>query len=363
MAGTCPSCGVRIADNIVKCEQCGVYVLSDADVCHACGTAIQQEKDSLPQKGEATAETELASTASLAEKIAQQEKPKGKGWKVFFILFFILLLMGGGAGAAYYYYQIWQAEQENEAYEQVMHVTNPEFCISFLNRYPNSPHRAQVEQHMAMLEAEEAEWQAILLSPTRVAVQQFMQKHPDSAHSADCNELVDSIDWRDACTINTEESINNYIATHSNGKYQELALERLVQVRLCKVTPQNVTMLRGVLEAFLTNAYALHDEADVRAALASDTISFCQKEKATIKDVMAHALGRAEKDVIGKHFMVGGEPVVEKNMAEDGTMSYRIACDITVTDNRSDATKNISNTIKMEATLTADYKFMSIRVN
>lgn len=364
MAGTCPGCGVAIRTNLTKCPSCGAQALQTEGTCPSCGHL-------LPKKDETERTTQPAKIQPSASPIAQpldaekptsdeatQCSPRKNHWRFAVAAVVLLVLAAGG----YYGYILWQRQQEETHFAQVMQTTQPEFCEEYLERYPYSLHREEVELHLQQLLEEEEEWNSILASPTQKTIKAFLEAHPETVHERDCETLLDSLDWAEALVRKTEKSLVAYVEAHPNGTYIEEANHLLEQAKRCRVTPQNVTMVRGVLESFFTRAFVDHKAKDVRDCLAADTLQFGGKSQATVADVMASELAAKEKDVLGKHFMVKGEPKIEKTLDEADVLTYHVRCTMVQTINRSNAKKNISLTHRVQAVLTEDFKLMGITI-
>lgn len=356
MAGTCPTCGVAIRRNLTTCPACGAHALTSEGKCPSCGESLPQGGEPLITKptvknSTATSQPIQTATASTASRLSRKGARR---------LILTAILLVAVVGVTYYYYAQWQREREEELFAQVMLTTQPDFCQDFLDRYPHSEHCAEVEAYLQQLLEEAEEWQALLQSPTRKLVHAFMESHPNTVHMRDCKTLSDSLDWADASERKTEKVLNAYLADHPDGAYLEEANHLLEQIKLCRVTPQNVTMIRGVLESFFTRAFVDHKAKDVRECLAADTLRFGDKQQATVKDILASNLAAKEKDVLGKHFMVKGEPSIEKTLDEAENLTYHVRCTVVQTINRSNAKKNISLNHRVRATYTQNFKLMSI---
>lgn len=355
MAGTCPGCGVAIRKNLTLCPACGAHALYSEGTCPSCGK-------SLPQSSAPSIPSEPMFMPTSAETPKQPKpapKPHRKGlWRVATIVMALLVVLG----ACGYFYIQWQHEQEEKLFAQVMQTTQPDFCQNFLDEYPHSAHYEEVEMYLQQLLEEAEKWALLAESPTQKSVKAFMDAHPASVHMRDCEALMDSLDWAEALNKKTEKSLMAYLDKHPNGAYLDEATHVLEQVKLCRVTPQNVTMVRGVLESFFTRAFVDHKAKDVRECLAADTLKFGDKSPATVSDIMASALAAKEKDVLGKHFMVKGEPSIEKTIDNDDRLTYHVRCTMIQTINRSNAKKNISLNHRVRATLTQEFKLMSISI-
>lgn len=362
MAGTCPGCGVAIRTNLTKCPSCGAQALQTEGTCPACGHPLPEKATMVARP---TAQDKPMATPKANETIetTPQEEPEKRPtrknhWRFAVAAVVLLVLAAGG----WYGYIQWQRELEEAHFAQVMQTTCPEFCEEYLERYPYSLHREEVELHLQQLLEEEEEWNSILASPTQKTIKAFLEAHPETVHERDCETLLDSLDWAEALVRKTEKSLVAYVEAHPNGTYIEEANHLLEQAKRCRVTPQNVTMVRGVLESFFTRAFVDHKAKDVRDCLAADTLQFGGKSQATVADVMASELAAKEKDVLGKHFMVKGEPKIEKTLDEADVLTYHVRCTMVQTINRSNAKKNISLTHRVQAVLTEDFKLMGITI-
>lgn len=351
MAGTCPTCGVAIRRNLIACPSCGAYALSSEGKCPSCG-------ESLPQVVESEEKTAPSAPPQPSAE-PKAVRPSRKGVRR---LLFAAVILAGVVGVTYYYYAQWQHEREEELFAQVMLTSQPDFCQDFLDRFPRSEHCEEVEIYLQQLLDEAEEWQALIEAPSKKLVKAFLEAHPNTVHLRDCQTLSDSLDWADASTRKTEKLLNAYIAEHPDGAYLEEANHLLEQIKRCRVTPQNVTMIRGVIESFFTRAFVDHKARDVRECLAADTLQFGAKSRATVADILSSELAAKEKDVLGKHFMVKGEPNIEKTLDEEERLTYHVRCTVVQTINRSNAKKNISLNHRVQALLTEDFKLMSISI-
>lgn len=361
MAGTCPTCGVAIRRNLIHCPSCGAHALSSEGTCPSCGEALPQVAQPL-KKSPVVAQPSSHTQSPQAKSSKGASSTRSLSRKGVRRLAFAAIMLVGVIGVTYYFYAQWQHEREEELFAQVMLTTQPDFCQDFLERFPHSEHCEEVETYLQQLLDEAEEWQELIQSPTKKLVKAFLEAHPNTVHLRDCAVLSDSLDWADASVRKTEKALNAYVAEHPDGAYLEEANHLLEQIKLCRVTPQNVTMIRGVLESFFTRAFVDRRAKDVRECLAADTLKFGDKSPATVSDIMASDLAAKEKDVLGKHFMVKGEPNIEKTLDEVGTLTYHVRCTVVQTINRSNAKKNISLNHRVRATYTGDFKLMSISI-
>lgn len=351
MAGTCPTCGEKVAGNLAICPDCGCHVLLSEGICPQCNSSIPEYVTPLTPEPKPFIFTTKETSAPTSKSKAHRLRP----W--LYGMLFILLVSGGG----FYAYCQWQNELQERAYQRIQEVTNPDLCQDFLTRYPYSVHREEVEERMLSLIAEAEEWNVILEAPTKKALTAFIENHPGSAHIRECKMLEDSLDWAIALKSKTEKSVTTYLEEHPEGEYTEDANKLIEQIKLCKVTPQNVTMVRGVIESFFTHAFIDGKVKDIKEDLAKDTILFCDS-RATAKEILTHSLSQKEKDIIGRHFMVSGNPSITKSIDDEGVLTIDVHCTVTQTINRSNAKKNHSLAHRVVAKLTEDYKLTNITI-
>ena len=105
---------------------------------------------------------------------------------------------------------------------------------AFLERYPNSLHRAEVMQRLATLRRLHATWHNICDSQNPQNFRQFLNNFPDteSEYYIICLHKIASLDWVSACRRMTIASLSGYQQLHPDGEYAmaaALAIDSLHQ--------------------------------------------------------------------------------------------------------------------------------------
>ena len=353
MAGTCPHCGVSIQNNIKSCPNCGTICFNAQEACPQCNTplpVINQPNAATPDK--ATPEPDR-------ENKTENKSEKRKTSHLAFVLSSIVLVIIIGSGLYYLNYQH-RIQQEEADYARLAEVTNPEFYQQFLLDYPDSKYTAQVQQRMQQLNEEAADWNRVMSSKNRVDIAKFIYTHPHSVRIKICENMLDSIDWNEAYKLRTEEAVENYLSNHAEGLYVAEAATLKNELIKTKVTPQDADMIRGVLDAFFTNAIGKQSLDAIKAAIPEKMSVFNDNSDVTPEQIVAYAKKKIDKDVIGLHYLIGQEFRVTKEMTASGEVNYKASFALEETISRSDVTQPNTNTYRVTATLDAERKITSM---
>lgn len=358
MAGTCPGCGIKIANNLRQCPNCGGYCLISQDKCPECGTKLEAVPEPQPQE-----ETQ--------EKAVEQMKKKPKSplpqngmtkagilLKAIFSLLLLCLLCIGG----YQYYQHEKQEKELADYKRLEGVTNPEFYQQFLIDHPDSEHYQEIEERMRVLQTEAEDWKQLLKGINRSSVSLFLQKHPNSLRQRACDDMLDSIDWNEALAIGTEEAVTDYLSRHPEGRFVSDAAEQKNALLLAKVTPEEKAMIRGTLEAFFSNAIAKQDIEAAKAAIPDTMINFCGKPNADAEAIVEYAKEKMAKDVIGLHYIFGQKLDVRKETLPNGNTGFAVEVNLQETISRSDTNQPSSSIYRVNALINQEQKIVRMNI-
>lgn len=265
--------------------------------------------------------------------------------------------------SGYYYYNVQQnKKKEQAAYERLAEVTNPEFYQQFLIDFPESQHREEIRERMIVLQAEVKEWEQLLKSISRDNVSRFMQNHPNSLRQRLCEDMLDSIDWQNAQTIDTEEAINDYLAKHPSGRYVTIAAEKKNTLILTKVTPEERTMIRGTLESFFSKAIANQDIEAAREAIPDSMAEFCGKQNADAETIIQYVRDKMAKDVIGLHYAIEQQMHVRKTTLPGGNTGFAVEVNLHETISRSDTNQPTSNLYRVNALISQEQKIVQLNV-
>ncbi len=307
MAATCGHCGVKINGNIVCCSECGTNYLKDCnDSCPYCGHKEETEP------------------ASPSPEIPERKgKKKSPVWRILFTLVFLTVLGYGGYESYVYYTNYTQQQEEKQRFEDLALLTNPDFYRQFLNDYPESPYRAEVESRLQTLLDEDKAWEKTLESCTRESIIAYMKAYPASLNIRKCQQMIDSIDWVLASTAGTEEAVNSYLEEHPEGMYTNEAVEFKKKLDKQKTTPEESEAIAAIVIEFITTTLPGMDKTVIENAIAAPMQSFCGTPKATAQSIVKYIKTKHTKDVAEVKYVLSAPLTVFHEKLYDNTTGYR----------------------------------------
>lgn len=356
MAGTCPHCGVSIAGNLKECPNCHSYCLNSQDVCPNCSASmsvITTEEVVPASKIEIEKEGKKVSIESKSETKKTARKRNHGALAITFIICAILIIC-----CVYLLNRQQRQNKEESDFIQLENVTNPEYYNQFLIDYPDSKHYTEVKERMQSLVKENQQWLQIVASKKRADIVQFQQEFPNSVRKRLCEDMLDTIDWNEAQTIGTEESATHYLEAHPEGIFAAEATDLRDMKAKVKVTEQDKTILRGIIETF-ANALAKQDVSQITAAIPQTMSNFNGTPDANSEQIASYTNAKMEKDVIGLHYLVSDDFNITKEIMPDGAICYVTVFSLNETITRSDANQPISKTYQVTARINADRKITS----
>jgi hypothetical protein len=352
MAGTCPHCGINIADNLKQCPNCNEYCLNTQDKCPYCGTSLSIVTD------EPIGQEEQENGAT-AENTKKPEKKKNK--PLIFSVFFAIALLVIIGGLYYLDYKN-DIDREEREFTMLENTSNPEYYNDFLAKYPKSKHYKEVKERLNVLLDETEEWDKMTQNISRSEIEKFMTAHPYSKRIQTCEDMIDSIDWNEAKKKDTEEAIVNYLSMHPNGKYAEEASQKKNELGLMKITAQDKAFIRSSLENFFTVAMSKQDAALISEAIPEKMENFCGTQDATPEQIIAFAKNKMAADVMGLHYTIGGELTVRKQTISDGTTGYAVEFPLQEIISRSDTNQPGTKSYQVSALLNAEHKIIRMYI-
>lgn len=350
MTGTCPHCGIKISGQLRKCTECGSYCLATQDKCPECGAELKEQQSQTQQQ---------TPSDSLGANKTGHPKKKAFPWKSCIGTVLCLGLICTG----YYFYNKEQKQKkEQENYERLEGVTNPEFYQQFLIDFPESKYYDEISERMRMLQTETKDWNQLLKNISRSNVARFMQEHPGSLRQRICEDMLDSIDWKEAQDIGNEAAVTNYLHLHPSGRYVSEAAERKNALLLAKVTPAERAMIRGTLETFFSKAIAKQDVEAARQAIPDTMLVFCGNQNANAETIVEYAREKMAQDVIGLHYIIEEQMNVHKETLSDGNIGFAVEVKVQETISRSDTYQPTFNLYRVNALLNQDQKIVRMNI-
>ena len=352
MAGTCPHCGINIADNLTQCPNCNEYCLLTKDTCPHCGTPLSAD----------TSEDNTQEIQASPETGQEKKKPAGKkNSSLIFsvtVALIIVIIIGG------IYYMDYKAcsDREEREYTMLENTSNPEYYNDFLAKYPKSIHYQEVKERLNVLLDETEEWNRMLQNISRDEIQKFMSEHPYSRRLHECEDMIDSIDWAEARKKNTEEAIILYLNDHPSGRYAEEASERKNELSLMKITAQDKAIIRGALENFFTVAMSKQDLTLISESIPEKMENFCGTQDATPEQIVSFAKNKMAADVMGLHYTIENDMDVRKQTLSDGTTGFAANFTLQEIISRSDTNKPGTKSYQVTALMNAEHKIIRMAI-
>ena len=359
MAGTCPRCGVKIADNLVKCPQCGRFSLMGRTECPLCKANLSQAQPE-PQST-SSAEPQVKEPQHIPIQ-TQPRRPKRRGCLGIGCLISFLLIVAVILGAFFYWTYLSQKSHEEGDYQRLQGVTNPEFYQQFLDDYPNSVHAEEVRTKMQHLKEEVKEWADAAKKRNRISLTRFLQNYPNSIHERECRDWIDSIDWKEASSLNTEQAIDNYLKSHPNGCYTDNATARMIEFSHQKITDRDRSYIRGIMDAFFSNGMARADLDVIGQAIPETMTEFCGTASATPEQIVRFTTDKKAADVIGIHYLINADMVVKRDTLQNGQPAYAVSFSLDETVNRSDANQPSTKTYQVTSHLNDEKKIVDMNI-
>lgn len=319
MAATCGQCGVKISGNIIHCSECGTNYLKDCnESCPYCGHMDETETQQ-PESAETT-------PSGLPEIPEEKHRKKSAVWRILFTLVFLALLGYGGYEGYSYYTNYTQRMEEKQRFEELARLTNPDFYRQYLNDYPESIYRAEVESRLQTLLDEDKAWEKTLQNCTKDSIIAFMNTYPGSLNVRKCQQLIDSIDWALAATTGTEEAVNGYLEEHPEGMYTNEAVEFKKKLDKQKATPEESEAISTVVTEFLTTTLPGMDKLQIENAIAAPMQSFCGTPKATAQTVVKFIKAKHTENVAAVKYTLSTPLAITREKLYDNTTGFRAEC-------------------------------------
>ena len=365
MAGTCPHCNTKISGQLRTCPSCGGYYLLTQDKCPECGSPLgplaapSTEESQDPKVDSKEVPLKKRSPEGERTKRTRKKRRRISPWGCLFGIVIILGLLGAGG---YYYYMQWKQQKEQADYERLEGITNPDFYQQFLDAYPESQYRDEIQERMLVLQEEAKDWEQLLQGINRKSVSGFLKKYPNSLRLRLCEDMLDSIDWHDVQARNSEAAVTDYLTKHPSGRYVTEAAEKKNALLLAKATPEERAIIRGVLETFFAKAIANQDIEAARDAIPDTTMNFCGNPKADAEAIVQFARDKMAKDVIGLHYHIAQQMEIHKETLPDGNIGFSIEVNLQETISRSDMNQPASNLYRVTALLNQEQKIVRMNI-
>ena len=158
------------------------------------------------------------------------QKPRKSRTGMWIALTLMALLAIGVLVAGYIYMQQKSEAAEDRAYAALDLSNSSDDFQEFLQLYPNSERRADVEKRMRELQNMERDWARVQQTDSRDAIVDFKNKYLNPYYDKLCNARLDSLDWVDAQAMDSPEGPRLYMAQHPDGRFYDDAAALLTSM-------------------------------------------------------------------------------------------------------------------------------------
>lgn len=332
----CPECGKEVSDKAPTCPHCGVPI------------AINIAKDT------------NNSYNTNQNNVPQQKTNKGCGIRT--IAFFTLLFTLAIIGTVYYFYNQNKVSQEQSQYELALQSNDPNVLQDYLNTYREASrgHRDSIQMRLTEINNTNREWNDAVISNTRAALQQYLDKYPGTKHEAEAKNMIDSMDWNSARSANTPEAIESYKESHPNGRYIDEALSLIRSLNALIVQPEERQMINGLFRKFFQGVNT-KDEDRMISAVNSLLTTFLGKSDATQSDVITFMKKLWKDDVLNLNWHIIDDYNIQKK--EVGNGEYEFIVTFSATQDIQKATGTTENKYRIKAKVNPNGKISEMNMS
>ena len=319
-ADRCPNCGVSIAGNIKTCPDCGRVVLKNAEKCPSCGAKLECFRETSAESlGNGNRQKSYKNIDPYAPG-AGEKKKGNKGVIVGIIVAVVVIALGV---VAYTLVQKSQkAQNEQDAYEEVIASNDTALYSQYLRDFPDGKHSEEVEAKLKELVAEINDWNDACVNNIKSGFITFLSNHPNSSFEQACKDKIDSLDYVDALSANTVEALQMYVNSHPDGKYVDEAEQAQTNIASMKVQPAEASTIKSVCSQFFTSL-ANKDEASLTSTVAAVMDNFLNKHNATHSDVIVFA-NKLTAEMHNAVFTINNDYKIHKVKTDTDAFSFDV---------------------------------------
>jgi len=318
----CPECGRQISDKAPVCPNCGVEISGKITTCPECGEVYFTEKNECPNcHGNTNNATESDNKNDLDNNRQDKTKKKSGGKTIFAVSFVIALLI---CGIGFYMYKDAKDTRENEEYAYAMRSQDPTVLQSYLDTYKDAPiaHRDSINVRLQAIKELDKEWTNAVASNSRHAIEEYINKHPDTPYKQEAMHKLDSLDWELCRMADTAEAYQTYLDKHNDGDHYEEAQEGLKKANSKNVSQEERLIINNVFHNFFTSINS-HDEYGLTSTVA-DNLTLLDKEYATKSDVVELMRKLYKDDVDGMTWHLDKNYNINKREIGDNMYEYQV---------------------------------------
>ncbi len=382
-APTCPNCGVEIAGKIIKCPHCGEIYFSSQEMCPNCHE-IASAGPAAPVTPAASVnpptpptpptppvppvrQTPMAAgnggngrNGNNPENEAQQKAKKMSARSILIISLVFSVLV---CGILYYFYDNANRNKEEEAYEYAMQSSDPMVLQSYLDTYKDAEeaHRDSIMAHLEMLKSIDQDWTNALVSGSKQALEDYLQKYPNSPHKQEAWNKIDSIDWNVAKAADNVQAYQAYLDAHADGAHIEEAENAMKKAKSRDLQPEEKQMVSGLFRQFFQSINS--HNADGLSATCEDILSsLLGKTSATKADVVTFMDKLYKDNVANMNWHINNDYQIKKREVGEEDYEYQVQFSAVQNLDLTDGSKK-QNNFKINAVVSPAGKVSSFNMN
>lgn len=382
-APTCPNCGVEIAGKIIKCPHCGEIYFSSQEMCPNCHE-IASAGPAAPVTPAASVnpptpptpptppvppvrQTPMAAgnggngrNGNNPENEAQQKAKKKNARNILIISLVFSVLV---CGILYYFYDNANRNKEMEAYEYAMQSSDPMVLQSYLDTYKDAEeaHRDSIMAHLEMLKSIDQDWTNALVSGSKQALEDYLQKYPNSPHKQEAWNKIDSIDWNVAKAADNVQAYQAYLDAHADGAHIEEAENAMKKAKSRDLQPEEKQMVSGLFRQFFQSINS--HNADGLSATCEDILSsLLGKTSATKADVVTFMDKLYKDNVANMNWHINNDYQIKKREVGEEDYEYQVQFSAVQNLDLTDGSKK-QNNFKINAVVSPAGKVSSFNMN
>ena len=391
-APTCPNCGVEIAGKIIKCPHCGEIYFSSQEMCPNCHeiasagpaapvTPAASVNPPTPPTPPTPPVPPVRQTPMAAgnggngnngngygngkygnnpENEAQQKAKKMSARSILIISLVFSVLV---CGILYYFYDNANRNKEKEAYEYAMQSSDPMVLQSYLDTYKDAEeaHRDSIMAHLEMLKSIDQDWTNALVSGSKQALEDYLQKYPNSPHKQEAWNKIDSIDWNVAKAADNVQAYQAYLDAHADGAHIEEAENAMKKAKSRDLQPEEKQMVSGLFRQFFQSINS--HNADGLSATCEDILSsLLGKTSATKADVITFMDKLYKDNVANMNWHINNDYQIKKREVGEEDYEYQVQFSAVQNLDLTDGSKK-QNNFKINAVVSPAGKVSSFNMN
>lgn len=391
-APTCPNCGVEIAGKIIKCPHCGEIYFSSQEMCPNCHeiasagpaapvTPASSVNPPTPPTPPTPPVPPVRQTPMAAgnggngnngngygngkygnnpENEAQQKAKKKSARSILIISLVFSVLV---CGILYYFYDNANRNKEKEAYEYAMQSSDPMVLQSYLDTYKDAEeaHRDSIMAHLEMLKSIDQDWTNALVSGSKQALEDYLQKYPNSPHKQEAWNKIDSIDWNVAKAADNVQAYQAYLDAHADGAHIEEAENAMKKAKSRDLQPEEKQMVSGLFRQFFQSINS--HNADGLSATCEDILSsLLGKTSATKADVVTFMDKLYKENVANMNWHINNDYQIKKREVGEEDYEYQVQFSAVQNLDLTDGSKK-QNNFKINAVVSPAGKVSSFNMN